>query len=153
MKKVKGFPSDGTASAVPDSAVAELRGAVMALARRMRTERGDGALPATKLLVLSRLGRHGPATPGRLAAAERLQPQSLTRTLADLAEQGLIVRTRSTGDRRQQTIAITDAGLAVLHADVADRDAWLAGALEQLNETEAGVLLLAAGLMRRLAEG
>ncbi|MFE6686226.1 MarR family winged helix-turn-helix transcriptional regulator [Streptomyces sp. NPDC057743] len=153
MKKAKGFPHDGTASVVPDSAVAELRDAVMALARRMRGERGDGALPVTKLLVLSRLHRHGPATPGRLAAAERLQPQSLTRTLADLAEQGLIVRTRSTGDRRQQTIAITDAGCAALLADVTARDAWLAGALEELNETETGVLLLAADLMHRLADG
>jgi DNA-binding MarR family transcriptional regulator len=152
MKKAKGFPHDGTASAASDSAVAELRGAVMALARRMRTERGDSALPVTKLLVLARLSRHGPATPGRLAAAERLQPQSLTRTLADLAEQGLIVRTRSTGDRRQQTIAITDAGCAALRADVAARDAWLAGALEELNETETGVLLLAAGLLHRLAD-
>ncbi|MCW2613476.1 MAG: transcriptional regulator, MarR family, partial [Frankiales bacterium] len=56
-----------------------LRLAVMRLARRMRAERADTSLTLSQLAALATLERHGAMTPRELAAAERVQPPSMTR--------------------------------------------------------------------------
>ena len=71
-------------SAPPPELVAQVRRGATRLARRMRLERPADSIPLTKVAVLGHLRRWGAATPGELAAAERLQPQSLTRVIADL---------------------------------------------------------------------
>jgi hypothetical protein len=43
-------------------------------------------------------------------------------------------------------------GRLALERDMAERDAWLAGALASLSATERGVLELAAELMERVAD-
>ncbi|MQY39419.1 putative HTH-type transcriptional regulator [Streptomyces sp. RB17] len=132
------------------SEAARLRRAVVLLNRRLRQERGDGSLSPNQLAVLGYLHRHGPSTPGDIAAEERQRPQSLTRVYADLEAEGLIVRERGTDDRRQSVLSLTGSGRQALGRDMAERDAWLAVALGSLGETERGVLALAAGLMERL---
>lgn len=134
-----------------DAATALRHGSVR-LARRMRNVRSAGALSTNKISVLSHLLRLGPSTPGEVAAADRQQPQSLTRVFAELERDGLITRTADTADRRQSIVAITDAGTRELERDVAERDAWLAGALATLSETERQVLRLAAALMEQIAD-
>jgi len=57
----------------------EVREAVSRLARRLRQERPPHELGLTSLSALSRLYRLGPASPSALAAAENVQPQSMTR--------------------------------------------------------------------------
>ncbi|MEV0210337.1 MarR family transcriptional regulator [Streptomyces sp. NPDC050788] len=131
---------------------ARLRRGVVRLNRRLRHERGDGSLSPNQLSVLGHLHRHGPATPGAVAAAERQRPQSLTRVFAELEAEGLIVREPGTADRRQSVLSLTAQGLGALERDMAERDDWLAGALDALSPTERGVLELAAALMERLAE-
>ncbi|MFF4503978.1 MarR family winged helix-turn-helix transcriptional regulator [Streptomyces sp. NPDC001401] len=131
---------------------ARIRRGVMRLNRRLRQERGDGSLSANQLLVLGHLHRHGSATPGEVAAAERQRPQSLTRVFAELEEDGLIAREPGTVDRRQSVLSLTGQGRRALERDMADRDAWLSGALASLSPTERGVLELAAALMERLAD-
>jgi DNA-binding MarR family transcriptional regulator len=118
----------------------------------MRTERSADALSTNKLAVLSHLYRNGPATPGRIAAVERQRPQSLTRVFAELEQAGLIMRASSPQDRRQSVLELTATGLRALADDMAQRDAWLAAALGGLSETERQVLVIAAGIMDRLAE-
>ncbi|MFF7144676.1 hypothetical protein [Streptomyces nodosus] len=49
-------------------------------------------------------------------------------------------------------LAITDAGRSALAQDLAQREAWLAGAMEALTETEQQVLVLAGRLMNQLAD-
>jgi DNA-binding MarR family transcriptional regulator len=129
-----------------------LRRGTARLGSRLRAERPAGALTPTKIAVLARLHRDGATGASRLAAALFLQPQSLTRALAELERDGLILRTRSTTDGRQVLLGVTEEGIAVLRADMRSRDAWLAGALEALTETEREVLRLAGLLMERLAE-
>lgn len=122
------------------------------LARRLRSERPERGIALLKLNVLAQLNRHGPLSPGELAVAERLQPQSLTRTLAGLEADGLITRNRDPRDRRRSSLALTSVGLAVLRQDMSQRDAWLALAMAQeLTPTECEVLRLAGELMDRLA--
>jgi DNA-binding MarR family transcriptional regulator len=129
-----------------------IRFGVMHLAQRMRLERGEDALSASKLILLGWLMRKGPLTPTELAALERVRPQSLTRTLASLEEDGLISRRPGTSDRRQSVIAITEQGNAAVSHDMRQRDAWLATVMtERLSPSESAMLRLAVQLMERLA--
>jgi DNA-binding MarR family transcriptional regulator len=135
---------------LPEAAL--IRRGVVRLNRRLRQERGDGSLSPNQLWVLGHLYRHGSATPGEVAAAERQRPQSLTRVFAELEAEGLIARAPGTVDRRQSVLSLTGAGRRALERDMADRDAWLSGALASLSPTERGVLELAGALMERLAD-
>ncbi|WP_220093827.1 MarR family winged helix-turn-helix transcriptional regulator [Gryllotalpicola protaetiae] len=139
------------------SALREIAGRVrygaVHLGHRLRTERGDeAALSGNKLLVLGRLLREGPSTPGRIAAAERVSPQGLTRVFGELEASGHLIRRPDPGDARQSLLEITQLGVRTVTADVAQRDAWLAGALGGLTDAEIGLLALAAELMARLAD-
>ena len=133
-------------------AATAIRQGTVRLARRVRTVRSAGALSTNKISVLSHLKRHGPSTPGEVAAVDRQQPQSLTRVFAELERDGLVVRSADAQDRRQSIITITDAGIEELQRDVAERDAWLAAALADLSPTERQVLVLAAALMEQIAD-
>jgi DNA-binding MarR family transcriptional regulator len=88
-----------------------------------------------------------------LAAKERIQPQSLTRTLADLEESKLIGRRPDQIDRRQSLIEITLLGEDLLKNDARRQASWLAVAMSSaLTPAERELLRLAAQLMRQLAE-
>jgi DNA-binding MarR family transcriptional regulator len=122
------------------------------LSRRMRLARGDGGLTQQQFSVLAHLRRSGPCTPGDLAAAERIQPQSLTRTLSSLESAGLITRNTHPVDGRSSLLAITEEGLRTFYEDVRLRDLWLASAMKShLTPTERELLRLAGELMVRLA--
>ncbi|MFJ9631159.1 MarR family winged helix-turn-helix transcriptional regulator [Streptomyces sp. NPDC091280] len=133
------------------SEAARIRRGVVRLNRRLRQERGESGLSPNQLIVLGHLYRHGSATPGEVAVAERQKPQSLTRAFGELEAEGLIAREPSAVDRRQSVLTLTAAGRRALDRDMAERDVWLAEALGSLSETERGVLSLAGAIMERLA--
>jgi DNA-binding MarR family transcriptional regulator len=92
-------------------------------------------------------------SPGELASAERVQPQSLTRTLTALEATGLVIRQPDPRDGRRSLLTITDAGREAVRHDIRQRDAWLAIAMtELLSPVEQELLRLAGELMERLAE-
>jgi DNA-binding MarR family transcriptional regulator len=135
-----------------DPAAADLRLAVMRLARRLRALRTPGDLTLSGLSALGRLERDGAATTSELAAAERITPQSMSRPVADLAERGLVERVPHPSDGRQTLLRITAEGSRVIARDRQRRDAWLTRAMnEHLTEVERDLLLLAARLLDRLA--
>ena len=140
-------------SAPPPELVAQVRRGATRLARRMRLERPADSIPLARVAVLGHLRRWGAATPGELAAAEHLQPQSLTRVIADLEAEGMLTRRRDERDGRQRVLEITELGTLALAQDMDARDAWLERAIEQegLTETEQQVLYLAGALMDRLS--
>jgi DNA-binding MarR family transcriptional regulator len=126
--------------------------AVLALGRRLRAERPEGAVTLSALSILGTLNRHGPIPASRLAAEERLQPQSLTRILASLEKAGHIARTRNAADRREMTIALTESGHRLLAEDIRARRAWLEDAMAAaLNASERELLFTAADPMLKLA--
>ncbi|MBF6179306.1 MarR family winged helix-turn-helix transcriptional regulator [Nocardia otitidiscaviarum] len=132
-----------------------VRWAVSRLSSRLRAEHPGGDRPLTRLAasVLANLAHAGPLTASKLAAIEGLQVQSLTRVLNELDELGRIRRSRSRVDARQQDIVITDAGRNALSEHVRDGNAWLAAALREcLTDAERGILEIAAGLLRVVAE-
>jgi DNA-binding MarR family transcriptional regulator len=92
-------------------------------------------------------------TAGQLAAAQRVQPQSLTRAFASLEHRQLITRAADPADGRRSVFSLTELGLEVLRIDMGRRDAWLAQAMDDLlTPTEYELLRLASGLLERLAD-
>jgi DNA-binding MarR family transcriptional regulator len=132
-------------------AAARICRAVTTLAARARAERA-GVLTLTETAVLGRLWAVGELTPRELADRLRLQPQSLTRTLASLESAGLLHRTRDPNDGRQYLLSVTAPGALALRDEIRPRDRWLGGVIEQeLSAAERDILVVAAGLMERLA--
>lgn len=125
--------------------------AVARLNRRLRQERRSDLTP-TQLSVLGTIQQLGPSTPGQVAAHERVQPPSLTRTLTGLLDLGLVVREPHPDDGRQVLVSLSAAGLAVLDAERERRDAWLHEQLQELTPNERRTLKAAARLFERLAE-
>jgi DNA-binding MarR family transcriptional regulator len=126
--------------------------AVLQLARRLRAERPVSSVSLSALGLLNTLHREGPMPAARLAEAERLQPQSLTRLIARLEAEGLVIRSRGETDRRTLLLAITPGGRAVIGPDMTARRAWLAAAMEaMLTVEEQADLARSAELMQRLA--
>ena len=130
-----------------------VRRGVTRLSWRLRLERPGPSEPQLQLNVLAHLSGRRPMAPGELAAAERLRPQSLTRTLASLEDHALITRHPDPADGRRSLIAITESGRQMLRRDLHKSDAWLARAMAgHLTPTERGLLALAGQLLERLAE-
>ena len=143
----------GAAGTAAAGAASELRRGVISLGRRLRLERNEVGRTALELSVLGHLHRRDLLSPGELATAERVQPQSLTRTLAALEAAGLVRREPDPDDGRRSLLVITEPGRAALRTEMAQRDAWLAEAMTNgLTSTEIGLLRLAGGLLERLAD-
>lgn len=131
----------------------DLRLAVMRFSRRLRSQRVDRSVTLTQLAALSTLQRHGPMSPGELAAHERVQPPSMTRVVVALEGMDLITRSPHPTDGRQVVIGLTPAAEELLTAEARAREAWLAGRLQQLTAEERAVLREASAIMDKLASG
>jgi DNA-binding MarR family transcriptional regulator len=130
----------------------QLRVSVMRLARRLRNERDpDNPLGVGAISVLGVLLRHGESTIGQLAAHERVQPPSMTRTVSCLVDDGYAVRRPSDTDGRSTLVAISEKGRQILLVDRRRRDAWLARQLKDLSPDERDLLRQVAPLIERLA--
>ncbi len=136
----------------PPLLAAELRVALMRSVRRLRAEKSDAELSDGQYSVLALLDRAGAMTPGELADHERVQPPSMTRTVAGLAELGLLQRRDHPHDRRQVLVQLTDAGTATVRETRRRRDAWLARRLAELSPGERAVLAQAGQILRRIAD-
>ena len=131
----------------------ELRLSVMRLRRRLANERHpDNELSLNQMAVLGALYRNGDLTVGELAAHERVQPPSMTRTVNCLEEGGYVARRPHETDGRQVLVALTGSGRETVLADRARRDAWLAMRLRHLTPEERAVLRRAAPILERLAQ-
>src|SRR3954469_25692207 len=111
-----------------DSGLASaLRISVARLSRRLRSERDpQNELSVGQLSVLGALFRNGECSVGELAAHDRVQPPSMTRTGSCLPEGGYIPgRPRPTA-ARQVVVARPEKGSKTLSKDRQRRGAWLA---------------------------
>jgi DNA-binding MarR family transcriptional regulator len=75
----------------------------------------------------------------------------MTRTVNCLVEGGYVERRASETDRRHVIVAITDAGRAVVRADLVRRDEWLARQLAGLTAAERAVLREAAPILEKIS--
>ena len=127
----------------------ELRVVLGQLVRRLRAEH---RFPLLHGAVLGRLDREGARSVSDLATAERVRPQSMAQTVADLESDGLVGRTPDPNDRRRALIGLTPAGRDALESDRSNRVGWLVSAIEELPEADQEVLARAASIIGRLAE-
>jgi DNA-binding MarR family transcriptional regulator len=127
----------------------DLRGVLGQLVRRLRVEH---RFPLSHGAVLGRLDREGPRSTSALALAERVRPQSMAQTLAELEGEGLIARRPDPGDGRRVLIDLTEAGREALQADRRNREGWLARAVaESLTPDEQALLARSVELLERLS--
>ena len=147
-------PPTVTQAARTDAGLAaELRFSVMRLRRRLAQERHpDNELSLNQMAVLGALYRNGDLTVGELAAHERVQPPSMTRTVNCLEEGGYVARRPHETDGRQVVVVLSDRGRDTVLADRARRDAWLARKLQDLTAEERAVLRRAAPILEQLAQ-
>ena len=130
----------------------DLRLAVMRLSRRLRNQRVDTSVTLTHLAAMSTLKRHGPMSPGELAAHERVQPPSMTRVIAALEEWQLVTRAAHASDRRQVVLTVTPEGRVLVAKARRRRDAWLARRLNELTPQERATLRAAAPILEKLSQ-
>lgn len=145
-------PTVESASRTDTGLASQLRVSVARLARRLRSEREpSNELSVPAISVLGVLIREGELTVGQLAAHERVQPPSMTRTVNCLVEDGYAVRRPSETDGRSVLVAISEKGRETLLADRRRRDAWLNRELKALTPEERDLLRRVAPLIDRLA--
>ncbi|MBO0803491.1 MAG: MarR family transcriptional regulator [Nocardiopsaceae bacterium] len=131
----------------------ELRVSVGMLLRKLRQAPQQGELSVPESLALSRLDRGGPATSSELARAERISPQSMGTTVAELERRGLVAREKDATDGRRIVLSITEAGRRLAHDRRGARTELIARALgDGFTPAELERLRAAAPLLRRLAE-
>jgi DNA-binding MarR family transcriptional regulator len=147
------MPADVMKLARTDAGLASaLRISVMRLSRRLRNERdASDDLTANQLAVLGTLFREGPLTVGDLAAAEKVQPPSMTRTVSCLADKQLINRDPHPTDKRVVVVSLNDAGQAVIIESRRRKEAWLNHRLKELSAAERQILRDAAPIIERLS--
>lgn len=128
----------------------ELRIVLGQLMRRLRAEH---RFSLSQGAVLGRLDREGTRSIGDLAVLERVRPQSMTQTVADLEADGLIARRPDPADGRRTLVELTEQGRLTLAADRRQREGWLASAIaDDLSKQEQQVLAQAIDLLRRLSD-
>jgi DNA-binding MarR family transcriptional regulator len=143
--------SQVTASPRPAELASRLRFAVMRLSRRLRQHTAS-EITQSQLSALATVVRDGPLTLRDLAAAERVQPPTITRIIEPLLERGLVERTPDVTDRRVAWVGATREGRALVEQVRRRRDSYLAHRLRTLDPEELAVLARAAELLERLCE-
>jgi DNA-binding MarR family transcriptional regulator len=153
MTYANDMPTIEKAARTDTGLASELRLSVMRLRRRLAVERHpDNELSMNSMAVLGALYRNGEMSLGELAAYERVQPPSMTRTIKCLEEDGYVTRRPHETDGRLVLVSLTEKGRTTLLADRARRDEWLATRLRELTADERAVLRQAAPILQRLAQ-
>jgi DNA-binding MarR family transcriptional regulator len=133
-------------------AAGELRALIGRLTRRLRQISVVGDMTLSQASVLSVLEREGHATPGTLAAIERISPQSMGALLISLETLGLVSRTPDPLDGRCLVISLTEAGLQAVRGARQQREEQLARALaDHFTPEEQQTLIEVLPLLDRLA--
>jgi DNA-binding MarR family transcriptional regulator len=135
----------------PAQLASQLRDAITRLNRRVRQARPAEDLTLTQLSALTSLGLAGALTPRELADTERVQPPTMTKTIAKLEERGLVQRTPHPTDGRQVILSTTEPGRVVLAHLERARNEWLARRLAELSPEERDTLLRAAEILQKVA--
>jgi len=131
-----------------------LRPSVLRLARRLRSLRDDSLdLNSNQLSAMSVLLNSGDQLMGELAAAEKVQPPSMTRIVNGLEQRGYVARRPHPQDGRQCVVGLTLAGRDVLLANRRRRDAWLAARIAELSPPERDVLRQAVAILDKVNSG
>ena len=128
-----------------------LRLVIARLSRRMRQQANAGITPS-QLAVLGTLNRMGPLTFGELAAAEGVQPPSITRIANALEERRLVERTVVSDDRRSSRLRLTPKARRLVQQIRDERTAWLAERAADFGPKEIRDLRRGISALERIVE-
>ncbi len=127
----------------------EVRLAAQALTRRVKDN--TLSLPPHLFTVLAWL-ESGPATAAELAGRERVSAPSMSKSICELEERGLVAREPDPTDARAKIVTLTRAGRRAINKGRAERDQWMVDRLAELSVAEQVLLRDAAAVMRRVVE-
>jgi DNA-binding MarR family transcriptional regulator len=145
-------PASDASDVGSDAAVAaRLRLAVTRLNRALRQQVVGGLTPS-QTSTLSAAERLGAPTLGELAAAEQVQPPSVTRTVGALEAAGMLARRVDPSDGRVVRVEVTAEGHRTLNRIRSMRNALLARRLRRLSADERRLLGELVPLLERLVD-
>lgn len=136
-----------------------LRVTIARLARRVRNEGGMQEFTPSQTAVVRLLsetdggagGGGGGATIAELARLENVRPQSMSATVAELRDAGIVDRRPDPTDGRAQLVFLTDAAQSAIQRARANKTGWFVNAMrERLSPAEQRTLAEAAELFDRL---
>ncbi|HXM24144.1 MAG TPA: MarR family transcriptional regulator [Terriglobales bacterium] len=136
----------------PDTAtVADgLHSTAIHLLRRVRKQDAATGEGPARLSALSVLVFGGPMTLGELAAAEQVQPPTMTRIVTGLEQSGLARRMADPMDARRVQIRATRKGVRLLQLGRKRRIESLARHLEVLEDNELDALKKAVNILEKV---
>ena len=127
----------------------DLRIACMRVARRVRFD-ADNTVAPHQFSVLVRLEQ--PRTLGEVATLEQVSAPTISRTVAQLVDQGYVTRETDPDDRRSVRLSLSEQGTAVVRRERAHRDAWMTARIEHLAAADRVLLRRATDLIEGLLE-
>lgn len=142
--------SDVTLS--PETVAAELRPALLRLARELRHETEQAGISARQATLLWLVKRSPGLSLAELAAAEGISPPAMSGHVDRLERAGLVRRVRDTEDRRRVGLELTPEGARLLRNVRARRTMWLAQRLDTLEPAELAAIDAAVPALLRLLE-
>jgi DNA-binding MarR family transcriptional regulator len=131
-----------------------LRMVVGQLTRRLRPTDASRAadLTPTRVAVLLNVERNGPIRLADVAGQEGLNPTLLSRTVAHLAQDGLLARTADAADRRSAWLEATPAGRELAERIRAQRTQAVQVGLARLSPEERELVEAAIPALEQLAQ-
>lgn len=112
----------------------------------------DVDLSPTLHAALGTVEKHGPITAGQLAAHEKVQKPTITRTIRELVGRGLIERLPDPLDGRVTWLQVTPEGRVLLQSARRRADAYLTQRLKRLSPEDRETLLAASEILERFAQ-
>src|SRR5579863_505025 len=142
------------AAGVDTETAQRLRVAVGRLARVLRSTEASLAadLTPTRVAVLLNTVRNGPIRLSEVAEQEGLNPTLLSRTVATLAQDGLLTRTADESDRRSAWLDATAAGRELAERIRAERTRAVQVALAELAPADRELIEAALPALEELAQ-
>jgi DNA-binding MarR family transcriptional regulator len=128
---------------------ARLRLVVGRLHRRIRID-GRESIPPLQLSALATLEQHGPLRLSELARREAVTAPTMSRVLAALDEQGLVIRSPDPADARGVQIVLSAHGSARLDDVRSHRTALVARRLARLDDEQRAQIVAALPALESL---
>jgi len=119
------------------------------LHRLLRQESLAGLSPA-QAAALGTVNRLGSPTLGELASIEQVQPPTMTKIVAGLADAGMVTRVTDVSDRRSARVRITPTGKRTLERIRTLKNAFLNRRLAELSPAQQAGAADLADLLERL---
>jgi DNA-binding MarR family transcriptional regulator len=130
----------------------ELRPVLLRLARELRKETEQLGITARQATFLWLVKRSPGLSLAELAAEEGISPPAMSGHVDRLERAGLLVRERSTDDRRRVGLRLTEDGERLMRRIRARRTSWLADRLRTLETQELESIEAAVPSLVKLVE-